>query len=57
MTLTFLGQAYEANVTEVAVTKSEMTGCYRGTPMQFAAPQAAPRSNVTLTYRGIRYTR
>lgn len=57
MTLTFLGQTYEANVTEVASTQSAITGRYRGTPIQFAAPQAASRSSITLTYRGIRYTR
>lgn len=33
------------------------TGMYRGTPMAFNRTQAAARSNQTLTYRGIRYSR
>ncbi len=57
MTLTFLGQAYEANQSEVAAIRSEVSGMYRGTPMTFARTQAAPRSNQTLTYRGIHYSR
>lgn len=57
MTLTFLGQAYEATQSEVAAMPSETTGMYRGTPMTFSHTQAVPRSNQTLTYRGIRYSR
>ena len=57
MTLTFLGQTYEASTVEVAPVTSTATGRYRGTPVQFSGSQVAPRANVTLTYRGIRYTR
>lgn len=56
MTLTFLGQAYEAMQPEVVAVPSEITGAYRGRPIRFASTQAAPRSNTTLTYRGIRYS-
>ncbi|MDX2242350.1 MAG: DUF4278 domain-containing protein [Leptolyngbyaceae cyanobacterium bins.302] len=57
MTLRFLGQTYQATSTAIAPTESELTGQYRGNLVKFSNTQAAPRSNVTLTYRGIRYSR
>lgn len=57
MRLTFLGQSYEASTPAIAPTESELTGQYRGNWVKFSNAQAAPRSNVTLTYRGIRYSR
>ena len=57
MTLTFLGQTYEATTAAQAPIASEMTGMYRGVAMKVSSTQAAPRSNVTLTYRGTRYSR
>lgn len=57
MTLQFLGQRYEATTPAIAAAESELTGQYRGTPITFSQPQAASRANVTLTYRGTRYSR
>ncbi|MDX2240275.1 MAG: DUF4278 domain-containing protein [Leptolyngbyaceae cyanobacterium bins.302] len=57
MTLQFLGQRYEVTIPAIAAAESELTGQYRGTPITFSQPQAAARANVTLTYRGTRYSR
>jgi len=57
MKLTFLGQSYEANTTEVAPMPSEITGQYRGNLVKFSNSHAALRTQVTLTYRGTRYSR
>jgi len=57
MTLQFLGQSYEANPTAIAPTESELSGQYRGHQVKFSQAQVASRANVTLTYRGIRYSR
>jgi hypothetical protein len=57
MTLTFLGQTYEASPAAQTPIASELTGMYRGAVVKFSSAQAAPRANVTLTYRGIRYSR
>jgi len=56
MTLNFLGQAYEANLTEVAQVPTTQTGKYRGASMTFTAARVAPCSNLQLTYRGNRYS-
>lgn len=56
MTLRFLGQTYQATSTAIAPTESELTGQYRGNLVKFSSTQSAPRSNMTLTYRGIRYS-
>lgn len=55
MTLTFLGQVYEANTTEMAPTPSTMTGLYRGVPVKFSQTHLASRSYIAMNYRGIRY--
>jgi len=57
MTLQFLGQRYEATTPAIAPVETELTGQYRGNLVKFSNTQAAPRANVTLTYRGIRYSR
>ena len=57
MTLQFLGQRYEATNPAIAAAESELTGSYRGTLVTFSQPQTAARANVTLTYRGTRYSR
>ena len=57
MTLQFLGQRYEVTTNEIAAAESELTGQYRGTPITFSQPHAATRANITLTYRGTRYSR
>jgi hypothetical protein len=57
MKLNFLGQSYESHTTEVAPTPSEIVGQYRGNLVTFSNSYPAPRTSVTLTYRGIRYTR
>ena len=57
MTLQFLGQRYETTPTAIAAAESELTGSYRGTPITFSQPQTAARANVTLSYRGTRYSR
>jgi len=56
MTLNFLGQAYEANLTEVAQIPTMQIGKYRGATLTFTAARVAPRSNLQLTYRGNRYS-
>jgi len=55
MTLTFLGQPYEVALTETTQTTTAQTGKYRGAAVNFSAARVAPRSNLQLTYRGIRY--
>jgi len=55
MMLTFLGQPYEANQTEVAQVPTAQTGKYRGVAVQFSAAHVARRKNVQLTYRGHHY--
>lgn len=57
MRLNFLGQSYEANLTEIAPALSEIVGQYRGNLVKFSHTHAASRPQVTLTYRGICYTR
>lgn len=57
MRLTFLGQPYETHTPAIAPMESELTGQYRGNRVQFSQAQTTPRANVTLSYRGIRYTR
>lgn len=57
MTLTFLGQRYEASTTELAPTPSPLMGKYRGVPVPLSTQRAATRAPQTLTYRGIAYTR
>ena len=57
MTLTFLGQAYEATTPEFAPAAASMTGMYRGNRCKLSGSHPMPAANVTLTYRGIRYTR
>lgn len=57
MTLTFLGQAYEATQPEFVAIPSESTGLYRGRPIRFSSSQPAPQATASLTYRGIRYSR
>lgn len=56
MMLTFLGQPYEANQSEVAQVPTAQTGKYRGAAVQFSAAHVARRANVQLTYRGRHYT-
>jgi hypothetical protein len=57
MRLTFLGQSYEAATSAITSTQFKLTGQYRGNLVKFSNTQATPCSNMTLTYRGIRYTR
>lgn len=57
MRLQFLGQSYETTTPAIAAADSELTGQYRGNLVKFSNAQAAPRANVTLTYRGTRYSR
>lgn len=57
MTLTFLGQAYETTPIELAPIASKLAGKYRGVPVKFSHTQTSTHSDVTLTYRGIRYNR
>jgi len=56
MTLNFLGKTYEANQTEVAQIPTTQTGKYRGATMTFTAARVSPRSNLQLSYRGVRYS-
>lgn len=55
MTLTFLGQAYEATQPEVAAIPTETAGTYRGCPMRFSSTHTVPQTTTRLTYRGVRY--
>jgi len=56
MTLTFLGQKYEAVATsEITSAESELSGKYRGNTVTFSSARAASPATVALTYRGIRY--
>jgi len=58
MTLTFLGQKYEATMTaETASVEAELSGKYRGNAVTFSSPRSTAPANVALTYRGIRYSR
>jgi len=56
MTLNFLGKTYAANLSEVAQVPTTQTGKYRGTTMTFTAARVSPRSNLQLSYRGVRYS-
>ncbi len=57
MTLTFLGQRYEASTCELAPTASPITGKYRGVPVPLSTRRVATRAPQTLSYRGVTYTR
>lgn len=57
MPLTFLRQPYETNTATVEPAQAVGTGLYRGNPVRFSRPHTAPRSNLTLTYRGSCYSR
>lgn len=57
MTLTFLGQEYEAIPAELAPVESTLTGKYRGIPVQFSSDRPLTPMHQVLTYRGIRYSR
>jgi len=56
MTLTFLGNSYEATLPEAAQVPTAQTGKYRGAALHFTAARVAPRSNRQLTYRGNVYS-
>ncbi len=55
MTLTFLGQRYQATTTEVAHIPTTQTGKYRGANVTFSAGQMTASFNRQLTYRGVAY--
>ncbi len=55
MTLTFLGQRYQATTTEVAHIPTTQTGKYRGANVTFSAGQMTASFNRQLTYRGVVY--
>jgi len=55
MTLTFLGNNYEATLPEVAQIPTAQTGKYRGATLHFTAARVAPHTNRQLSYRGVRY--
>lgn len=57
MKLTFLGQPYEAASTEIEATPVAVMGRYRGHLIKFSGTHAGPRSDMSLTYRGVRYVR
>ncbi len=60
MTLNFLGQSYEASPAAPMTEPSNLTGKYRGVPMQFhRGPGHAPSTVVPqiLQYRGLAYIR
>ncbi|MCL6435094.1 MAG: DUF4278 domain-containing protein [Leptolyngbyaceae cyanobacterium HOT.MB2.61] len=57
MKLTFLGQTYEATSTEMEANPVTVTGRYRGHLVKFSDAHAGPRSDMSLTYRGVRYVR
>jgi len=56
MTLNFLGKTYAANLPEVAQVPTSQTGKYRGATLTFTAARVSPRSNLQLSYRGVRYS-
>lgn len=55
MKLTFLGQPYEATPIELAPVESNLTGKYRGNPVQISTGRVALRASTQLTYRGVAY--
>lgn len=45
-----------SKTSEVTPVQLEATGLYRGVPIKFSQARTAPRSYLTLSYRGVQYS-
>ena len=56
MKLSFLGNHYDANPTEIPTVETGKVGQYRGQQVSFRSAKVAPSANKSYTYRGNGYT-
>ena len=56
MKLSFLGNQYDVNPTEIPTVETGKVGQYRGQQVSFRSAKVGSSDNKSYTYRGNRYT-